>query len=329
MEVLALPQEEHYPMDARATTSWGSIIISNSDMAMMHEDLRNQEEVIQGLMNAVNSIAAASQNANSGNNQLQTQLALDQRDEKLRRAQNLLKAAQRAYHHFKVELRSLDCEKEEQLTNEKASQLHGQLLSSLKEQIQQAQRDPAMNTSNSGLFLPLSPLTDRNRSQQGSPLQRKPINFDAVNPESLRKAREQKNNITSIQNHALASLARSEKAVAETVEIGNEATETLQKQGQQLQRINRQLDHLDSEVKRGKNELRAFMRRMMTDKVLICCAILVIVCIFVLVALKVGDTKQSDDGIEANVSLSPSTTAPFPTGDSTSEPAWEQWQDSS
>eukprot|EP01062_Namystynia_karyoxenos_P059033 TRINITY_DN5046_c0_g1_i1.p3 TRINITY_DN5046_c0_g1~~TRINITY_DN5046_c0_g1_i1.p3 ORF type:complete len:234 (+),score=74.68 TRINITY_DN5046_c0_g1_i1:156-857(+) len=95
--------------------------------------------------------------------------------------------------------------------------------------------------------------------------------------------REEARNIaTKIKGHqtgALASLARTEALCEQTEEVGQDTAETLKRQGDQLRRIDDELDELGGDIQRARKELAAFMRRMMTDRIILCCICLIILAI--------------------------------------------------
>lgn len=119
-------------------------------------------------------------------------------------------------------------------------------------------------------------------------------------------ARAKAQNIDAIQNAALDSLKRTQQTVQETKDIGDEAVGTLKKQTDQIIGINRDLDKLETEVQRGKTELNAFIRRMATDKILLCFLFLIVAGIITVIVLKV---KNPLEELQARTDA-PSTTVP-------------------
>ena len=253
--------------------------MSARDVAIYDDDLRATEEDIANRINKITSLTG------------------DARADALRRANDMYKGAQKSYLHFRVEIRSLT-EPLEQTEYEKKSDEHKKTLDGLKERLNQLKSEGGGGGGGGDGY--------------GGSGQR--VTWDPNNTEARGdgkdEARDKARNIDKIQNAALASLPRTEQRVAETQDIANEATDTLARQGGQIRSINERLDHLDSEVKRGRNELNAFVRRMMTDKILMCCVILVIIAIVVVIALKIVKKDDSSTPQSAAAVTTEPTSAP-------------------
>lgn len=87
-----------------------------------------------------------------------------------------------------------------------------------------------------------------------------------------------------------------------------------------MKRINTKLDKMDSDVDRAKKEVSAFMRRMMTDKIIICFALLVLCAIIAVVVLRIqaphllgGDATPSATPTTTQTATATATPAPPPT----------------
>jgi len=219
----------------------------SSDVAIYDDELKSLEEQVQACIRAMDSLTGEARLA------------------KFSKAQDLLKMAQKNFHHFKVEIRALDGQ-EFQVYDRKC-QAHNQMLSSLKEQLTQKRNEPPAAGGVGG--------EDRGHRGDGKD-----------------EARQTADRIKNTQQAALASLARTEKTLEETKDIGDDAANTLAKQTEQMKRMNEKLDNLDTEVKRGKQELNLFIRRMMTDKIILCFACLIIVAIVVVVVLKLRSPES-------------------------------------
>ena len=94
-------------------------------------------------------------------------------------------------------------------------------------------------------------------------------------------------NINRYQQQTIDSLNRTLITIQTTRDIGDETVSLLAMQTEQTNRINNQLENLDTEVTRGKSELWAFTRRMMADKIILCFLILIVICAIVIIVLKV------------------------------------------
>lgn len=252
--------------------------MSARDVAIYDDDLRATEEDIANRLNKITSMSG------------------DSRADALRRVGDLHKGAQKSFLHFRVEIRSLN-EQTEQEAYEKKCDEHKRTLEGLKERLTQLKNEPMSGSPAEGAGGQTRVQWDPNDTTDRG--------------DGKDQARSTARNVTKIQDSTLAALDRTEQTVGETQEIANEATDTLAKQGEQMQRVNERLDHLDSEVKRGKNELNAFIRRMMTDKILMCCVILVIIAIIVVIALKI--THKGDDSTpEGAAAVTPAPVTPAP-----------------
>ena len=217
---------------------------------MYDEELKALEDQISDLIRAMDRLSA------------------EQRLEKYNKAQDILKRLNKTFHQFKVEVRVL--EGSDQQVYEKKSAQHNATINQLKEQLT-AKRAEAN--------APASPAA---ASPTGSP----GAAGDGRRGDGKDEARSATKRIERTQNDALAALTRSEKVVDETEVIGNDAANTLRKQTEQIKKMNDDLDQLDSEVNRAKKELNAFIRRMMTDKIILCFALLIVIGIIVIVVLK-------------------------------------------
>eukprot|EP00762_Andalucia_godoyi_P000265 ANDGO_03108.mRNA.1 putative plant SNARE 12 len=72
------------------------------------------------------------------------------------------------------------------------------------------------------------------------------------------------------QNESLSSLERSKRTIETTEAVGRATAGKLKEQTEQLSRISDDLDKIETQLKRADRELKAFIRRMMTDKIILC-----------------------------------------------------------
>lgn len=136
--------------------------------------------------------------------------------------------------------------------------------------------------------------------------------LDNRNP-ATREAHNTKDRILQTQNRTISTLDDAERILLSTEDTAADATTKLQAQTQQMRNINEDLDQLDSEVERAKKELNAFIRRMMTDKILICFAILVLLGIILIVVFNFVIKKKDGGSAEDVVVTTPAPTLPTTT----------------
>lgn len=103
-----------------------------------------------------------------------------------------------------------------------------------------------------------------------------------------------------VQKDSLNSLANSKNIVSTTIEIGTGTIEELSRQREQLERINKRVDIVDSNLNKATKQLRVLMRRMATDKLIatfICLIVLGIIAIIIIGVLKKYGVIISGPGI--------------------------------
>eukprot|EP01062_Namystynia_karyoxenos_P076780 TRINITY_DN7592_c1_g1_i1.p1 TRINITY_DN7592_c1_g1~~TRINITY_DN7592_c1_g1_i1.p1 ORF type:complete len:271 (+),score=119.29 TRINITY_DN7592_c1_g1_i1:100-813(+) len=180
------------------------------------------------------------------------------REKKLKEAQEELRVAKKTLHTLKVEIRSIPGP--QKASWEKKTKDHLKRLTEAQGEIQELQREAAEAEA-----VYMSPDGDEDPSRQ--------------------EARGIAKKIEGHQKGALSSLARTEATLERTEETAQDTAETLRKQGDQLRRIDEDLDALGTDVQRARKELNAFMRRMATDKLILCCVCLLVVGILVAIIL--------------------------------------------
>jgi novel plant SNARE len=240
-----------------------------SDAAVFDDELKSLEEHVQSCLRAMDTTSG------------------DARQDKYNRAQELLKSAQRTFHHLKVEIRQLD--PVEAADYERRCKEHNVLITQLKEQLAAKKNEPAAAASSGG------------GGGYGGGGAGGAGDFD----DGKGRARQTKDRISTTQNHALAALDRIERTVEDTKGVGDQTAQKLAEQTEQMHRMNDKLDKLDSEVDRAKSELNAFIRRMMTDKIILCFILLVVIAVVAIVIIKL---KGDPDA----VSFSPPPPPPAP-----------------
>uniref|UniRef100_A0A7S1LVM2 t-SNARE coiled-coil homology domain-containing protein n=1 Tax=Neobodo designis TaxID=312471 RepID=A0A7S1LVM2_NEODS len=241
-----------------------------SDAAVFDDELRSLEEHVQSCLRAMDTTSG------------------DARQDKYNRAQELLKSAQRTFHHLKVEIRQL--EPVEAADYERRCKEHNTLITQLKEQLA-AKKNEAPAASPVGGHGGAGGAGGAGEYDDGKG-----------------RARATKDRIATTQNHALAALNRIEQTVEDTKQVGDSTAQKLAEQTEQMHRMNDKLDKLDSEVDRAKSELNAFIRRMMTDKIILCFILLVIIAVIAIVIIKLKDP----DAVNFDPPPPPPTPPPTP-----------------
>lgn len=96
----------------------------------------------------------------------------------------------------------------------------------------------------------------------------------------------------NIQAQSAASLDRSLKQVLATEQLGTETAVKLKQQTDQLVNIHKNVDTIESDLQRADKIMRAFMRRMATDKLILCFILLMIIGIIVIIVYKAQEKKS-------------------------------------
>ncbi|KAF8290052.1 putative vesicle transport v-SNARE protein [Trypanosoma cruzi] len=218
-----------------------------SDVAMYDEELKGLEEQISSLLRALDSATN-----------------LDQRLEKYNKAQDIMKRLHKTHHQFKVEVRLLEANEQE--VYEKRGQIHLLRINQLKMDLQskKVEETPFSAARENSVFSSNSPSND-----------------------GKDEARAVARRVNTIQTSTLGSLAMTERLLNDTETVGIDAAAKLRSQTEQIQRVNENLNELDSDVNRAKKELTAFIRRMMTDRIIILFSVLILIGIITIVVLKV------------------------------------------
>ncbi|KAJ9468278.1 putative plant SNARE 12 [Diplonema papillatum] len=106
--------------------------------------------------------------------------------------------------------------------------------------------------------------------------------------------------ISHNQGKSLASVGRMEQTLAKTEQTAQETSAELSRQGAVIAEIDAKLDELGTDVERAKKELNAFVRRMATDKLILCFLFLLVIGIVAAIVVHFV-TGDSDDGNETPV----------------------------
>eukprot|EP01059_Diplonema_ambulator_P030715 TRINITY_DN5365_c0_g2_i1.p1 TRINITY_DN5365_c0_g2~~TRINITY_DN5365_c0_g2_i1.p1 ORF type:complete len:232 (+),score=60.06 TRINITY_DN5365_c0_g2_i1:49-744(+) len=83
------------------------------------------------------------------------------------------------------------------------------------------------------------------------------------------------------QEKSLQSVANMESILTKTEKVAEDTTAELVRQGEVIRNIDEKLDELGDDITRAKKELNAFVRRMATDKLILCFLFLLVLGIVV------------------------------------------------
>ncbi len=97
------------------------------------------------------------------------------------------------------------------------------------------------------------------------------------------------------QDQSLASVQRMKQQIADSKQVGAETAQKLKGQTEQLKNIDADIMKVKSNLKRADLLLRAFMRRMMTDKVIMIFVCLIFCGIVGIIVYKVVDPQGADE----------------------------------
>lgn len=266
--------------------------MSLADAQMLDNELRTSIDNVTAKLNGIMS------------------LPYDSRVDTFEKLQQQLKKINNLYHDLSVEVRLLDSPADQKVFEEK-SQAHNAKIKKLREElskkrseIHSQQSGGSSGGGNGGATSGTSNRGDTNNL--GSSNGNNEPTDNGRNPAN-REAHEVKDRIAKTQNKTLGTLDDAERILLATEDTAAEATAKLKSQTEQMRKINEDLDQLDSEVERAKKELNAFIRRMMTDKILICFAILVVLGIILVVVFNFV-IKKKDSGNAEDVPVATTTT---------------------
>eukprot|EP00316_Scyphosphaera_apsteinii_P009647 CAMPEP_0119306050 /NCGR_PEP_ID=MMETSP1333-20130426/6882_1 /TAXON_ID=418940 /ORGANISM="Scyphosphaera apsteinii, Strain RCC1455" /LENGTH=242 /DNA_ID=CAMNT_0007309261 /DNA_START=126 /DNA_END=854 /DNA_ORIENTATION=- len=97
------------------------------------------------------------------------------------------------------------------------------------------------------------------------------------------------------QDESLSALGRMKAQIADTMQVGADTATKLKGQTEQLQNIDTDIMKVKSNLNRADLLIRAFMRRMMTDKIIMVFMCLIFVGIVTIIVYKMVDPKGSDN----------------------------------
>ena len=99
----------------------------------------------------------------------------------------------------------------------------------------------------------------------------------------------------AIQDKSKAAVDRMKRQIEESKQVGAETAAKLKGQTEQLKNIDQDIMKVKSNLKRADLLLRAFMRRMATDKIFMIFMCLIFCGIIAIIAAKALDVEGTDD----------------------------------
>ncbi|KAJ3014430.1 hypothetical protein HKX48_005140 [Thoreauomyces humboldtii] len=111
-----------------------------------------------------------------------------------------------------------------------------------------------------------------------------------------------------IQEQTQQSTTRAKRMVEETLEMGLAVKDEVLKQGQQMTKVQEDLETIDNNLKRAEKQVRVFVRRMATDKIFIIFILLIVVLVIACVVLYVLKTKGIINVSSSGISVVHATT---------------------
>lgn len=129
------------------------------------------------------------------------------------------------------------------------------------------------------------------------------LNTDTIerNPEALLDTNQSRNILLTetekIQGKAEESLINSLQKAREMNEVGSEALKNLESQTEQLGGIKEKVENMDSELKKAEVLMKGIVRRMMTDKLIVCFIGIIFFSIVGLVIYSQVKPEESQDTI--------------------------------
>lgn len=101
------------------------------------------------------------------------------------------------------------------------------------------------------------------------------------------------NEANMLLDDSAKSLIRSKQLVNDSHQIGASTMVALSEQRNQLNNINKEVDDIQNNLKRAGKQLNNFIRRMATDKLILCLICLIISASIVLICISLIDARHS------------------------------------
>jgi len=108
-----------------------------------------------------------------------------------------------------------------------------------------------------------------------------------------------------VQDKSIASIARMRQDISASKEVGAATAARLHEQTAQLKNINADIMRIESNLSRANLLLRAFMRKIMTDRIIMIFMLLIFIGVIVIIVYKVvdpnGNSSDNNDQVVAAV----------------------------
>ncbi|KNE58063.1 hypothetical protein AMAG_04887 [Allomyces macrogynus ATCC 38327] len=95
----------------------------------------------------------------------------------------------------------------------------------------------------------------------------------------------------AIQGQSMQSTTRAKAAIAATIQLGTETVDVLKQQTEQIDGIDKKVDQVESNLKRADKQLRAFLRKMATDRIIMIFIFLIVLGIIGAILVSIFDPK--------------------------------------
>lgn len=111
----------------------------------------------------------------------------------------------------------------------------------------------------------------------------------------------------NVQQESKASTTRTKEVLQHTINIGNDTSEALKKQTEQLQNVDQNLDLIESNLVRADKQIRIFLRRMASDKVVAAMVLMLVLAIIASVVVYVvrGGRQRGVAGLTGSLNQLP------------------------
>jgi SNARE protein len=121
-----------------------------------------------------------------------------------------------------------------------------------------------------------------------------------------------------VQSQSLSAVERMKRQIEESKQVGAATAARLQGQTEQLKNIDVDIQKVSSNLKRADLLLRAFMRKMVTDKIIMVFMCLILIGVLTIIVWKIVDPKGVED---ANLNVPDEVVDPLGRGGDTADGA--------
>eukprot|EP00163_Fabomonas_tropica_P024236 TRINITY_DN41880_c0_g1_i1.p1 TRINITY_DN41880_c0_g1~~TRINITY_DN41880_c0_g1_i1.p1 ORF type:complete len:258 (+),score=68.08 TRINITY_DN41880_c0_g1_i1:482-1255(+) len=196
------------------------------------------------------------------------------KQDKIQFIQDRLSRAKQVFHSFKVELRELDKSEEAQYSAK--GKVHNEVIQKLASELQFHKSE-----------------VDRNNLMGGRG-DYNPDNMSAA--QNVLRAQE-------IQQESKSSLARTINTLDQTQQVATETSEQLVRQTEKLANIHDDVDRVESNLKRADRELRAFIRRLATDKLILFFLLLIVLGVVFMIVWSIVKKDDKNFNVPQDIRL--------------------------